>query len=97
MAVQIISFANFLASFFSSVPNKLFGQKKTLFWGSVLITLSLAMISLFIYTEHSLGIIVMLMTMIITFQSSLGPILFIHAQETCVDAAVGFAQFNSFL
>lgn len=82
---------------FSAVPISYFGQRKALLWGQVSIVLSLAGIVVSIITNIPVMIIVFIILFIGSFQLSFGPIMYMHAQETCVDVAVGVANQGVFV
>lgn len=65
--VQLVNFANFFASFFGCFFMKKFGQKQTLLIGNHFIAACMWLITAFIFFKKSMGIIIMIMTMIISF------------------------------
>ena len=88
-AVQILLWMNWLATLYGSIPVKRLGQRKTQILGQVLMTLSLLGCIICEYANQDVAIVALLTFIIFVFQGSSGPIPFIHAQETAIDASVG--------
>ena len=64
--------------------------------GQIVLTGGLVAIVIFNLFNFSFGTIMSMICVVIAFQASIGPILFIHAFETCHPAIVGFANFGAF-
>ena len=88
---------NFLTSFVSSIPSKRWGQKTTLLLGQCLMSVTLFGLVIFNAYNESVGVLIMLVLLIVFFQSSIGAILFIHAEETCVNVMIGFSSCNMWI
>ena len=55
---------------------------------------SLLGVIIFNLLGYSLGVLVMLISLIVFFQSTIGAIFWIHTQETCIDSAIGIVNTN---
>jgi MFS transporter, SP family, arabinose:H+ symporter len=86
-----------LVSFFASVPQQYFGQRKTLLFGQSMMVLSLTCTTIFSLLDIGVGVLISMIALACTFQLTLAPIYFIHASETCVDAAIGFGSQNLYI
>ena len=78
-----------LAAFGSAYPIGIFGQRNTLLWGEVCLFVSMMGVVVAGIFNAGVLVIILMIIFIISFQFSLGPIAFMHAQETCTDVAVG--------
>ena len=86
LASITLSLLNFLTSFAGCYFQNKVGQKKTLVYGMLIMLFShVSIVGFYIY-EQSIGIIIMICIFIAAFQASLGPIVYQHAQETCLDS-----------
>lgn len=94
--LSLMSFAAFI-SFFASVPQKYLGQRKALLTGQTILVLSLFSISIFNHLDQGYAVVFSMITLVCAFQLTLGPIYFLHSQETCVDVAIGFSNQNLYL
>lgn len=97
IAILILLWINCLASFWSSMPSKKFGQRKTLLGGQICMFICHALLVIFNQLEMSVLVIITLTLFLIAFQMSMGPITFLHVQETCADSVVGFIFFLNFM
>ena len=90
-ATVLLYLVNFLSSIFTNFLSKFYGQKKILMFGQLDIIILLALTALFSQIKYSGSLILCLVLFITIFNLSIGSLSYIHAHETCVDAAVGFA------
>jgi len=85
-----------LAALLSTIPLQKFGAKRVLLAGQYGMVVWLYLIVAFNELDISMGLILSMMFFLVTYQLSLGPIAFIHFQETCTNSALGVANMNCF-
>ena len=78
-AIQAVGFFNLAFSFLGQYPMKKFGQRTTLLAGQYTMVACLFGIVVFSIQEMSSMILVSITVFILAFQTSLGPIFFIHS------------------
>lgn len=92
LTLQLINISNWIGCFLVNIPGKFFSQKQILQGGLFIMLISQVLNIIFVTYEINYGTIVMMAVFLLAFQSSLGPIKFIHIVETSCDVAAGISQ-----
>jgi hypothetical protein len=79
------------------IPLSYFGRKTLLFWGHLVMGLSLCAVAICSLYEYSKPLIAFLCVFILGFQYSQGPIAWMYAAEVAVDTALGLCILALFL
>jgi len=87
--VLIINTANFVGAFLAAIASRYVGRKTILSIGHANMCLCHALVGVFMYFEMFMGVFVMLLVYVITFQMSTGNVSWIYFAEVCVDSGMG--------
>lgn len=97
IAVIILLGFNLIGCFLSTYPSEKFGQKTTLIIGLSLMLFCHISIIVFKSIGVDSAIIAFLVLYLLSFQGSLGPVGFLHTQETCHASVVGVSSMTMML
>lgn len=87
--VYIIGLVIFLSSMFSLQTVKYVGRKTLLVYGHIGISLMHFGVAMFIKYNFDIGVILMILMFEIIFNNSSGPVTWLYASETTIDAGMG--------
>lgn len=79
------------ALFASLVMIKIFGRRTLVLWGHAAMGVTHLMIAIYNNRGNSTGIIVMMNLFMVAYQTTSGPVAWVYAAETNIDAALGFS------
>lgn len=77
------------ASLASTIIVKYFGRRTLVIWGHLAIAIVHAAIGVLNNNEQNTGVLVMLLLFLVIYQNTSGPVAWLYAAETNIDAALG--------
>ena len=89
---MLVGIVSFVASLFSTQFVRCFGRKTLLLWGHLTIAIIHSAVSIFNMQGLETGVVIMTMTFMIPYQLTTGPITYIYATETIIDAGMGIVM-----
>ena len=92
--VYITGIVNMLASLLSTQTVRWFGRRTLLIAGHFGIFVAHLMVAIFDIQGNNDGVVVMVMVFLFIYQNSSGPVAWLYAAETVVDAALGMCLFT---
>lgn len=90
----LVGIVNMLASLVSVVLVKYFGRKTLVVWGHLLIAVIHTATGLFNNAGNSTGVIGCVLLFLCVYQNTSGPVAWLYAAETTIDAALGICLFT---
>mmetsp|Transcript_4389 Transcript_4389/g.7429 ORF Transcript_4389/g.7429 Transcript_4389/m.7429 type:complete len:234 (+) Transcript_4389:876-1577(+) len=86
----LVGFSNMIASLVSTQAVKFIGRRTLVIWGHALIAVAHALIAYLINDGgHDTGVIFMILAFVFIYQNTSGPVAWLYAAETTIDAALG--------
>lgn len=87
--VYLVGIFNLLASLMATWTVKKFGRKTLLVWGHIGIALAHSGVAAFSLWGVDIGVLIMILSFLVIYLNTSGPISWIYASETTIDAAMG--------
>lgn len=87
--VYLVGIVSFLSSFLSTTTVKIIGRKPLLIGGHILIAAVHAGVATFNIEGIDIGVVIMVLVFIFVYQNTSGPVAWIYASETTIDAGMG--------
>ena len=87
--VYLVGLSTFFASFCSTQTVRFFGRRTLLIAGHLGIAVVHAAVAIFNIYEINLGVVTMILLFIFVYQNTSGPVAWVYASETTIDAGMG--------
>jgi len=85
----LVGVINMFSSLISTQTVKFFGRRTLVVWGHMFIAIIHCSIGLLNNAGNDIGVLVMLLMFLFVYQNTSGPVAWLYAAETTIDAALG--------
>jgi hypothetical protein len=90
----MVGIVNMLASLLSVYLVKFFGRRTLVIWGHMMIAIIHAATGILNNANESTGVICCVLAFLVVYQNTSGPVAWLYAAETTIDAALGLCLFT---
>lgn len=94
LGTQIVGIVDLLACFLSIWTVKKFGRVTLVIWGHLLIAGAHLGVGISVINGNNTGVLLFVLLFLVIYQNTSGPIAWLYAAETTIDAALGICIFT---